>query len=68
MPALNGRYALLLTAATGNQGTSVCAASIAADGKGNITGGVEELTAPGFFDLVDVISDGNYSIDATDTA
>src|SRR5467141_1153035 len=62
--SLNGRYALLLTAATGNQGTSVCAASIAADGKGNITGGVEELTAPGFFDLVDVISDGTYSIDA----
>src|SRR3981189_624595 len=50
--SLNGRYALLLTAATGNQGTSMCAASIAADGKGNITGGVEELTAPGFFDLV----------------
>src|SRR5467141_4126866 len=62
--SLNGRYALLLTAATGNQGTSVCAASIATDGKGNITGGVEELTAPGFFDLVDVISDGTYSIDA----
>ena len=61
---LNGRYALFLTAATGNQGTSVCAASIAADGNGNITGGVEELTAPGFFDLVDVISDGTYSIDA----
>ena len=62
--SLNGRYALFLTAATGNQGTSVCAASIATDGKGNITGGVEELTAPGFFDLVDVISDGTYSIDA----
>src|SRR6202521_4143106 len=63
--SLNGRYALLLTAATGNQGTSVCAASIIADGKGSITGGVEELTAPGFYDLVDVISDGTYSIDAT---
>jgi hypothetical protein len=61
---LNGRYALFLTAATGNQGTSVCAASITADGNGKITGGVEELTAPGFFDLVDVISDGTYSIDA----
>jgi len=62
---LNGRYALFLTAATGNQGTSVCAASIIADGKGSITGGVEELTAPGFYDLVDVISDGTYSIDAS---
>src|SRR5467141_2961348 len=61
--SLKGKYALFLTAATGNQGTSVCAASIATDGKGNITGGVEELTAPGFFDLVDVISDGTYSID-----
>jgi hypothetical protein len=63
--SLNGRYALLLTAATGNQGTSVCAASIIADGNGNITGGVEELTAPGFYDLVDVISNGTYSIDAS---
>jgi len=62
---LNGRYVLFLTAATGNQGTSVCAASIIADGKGSITGGVEELTAPGFYDLVDVISDGTYSIDAS---
>jgi len=62
---LNGRYAMFLTAATGNQGASVCAASIIADGKGNITGGVEELTAPGFYDLVDVISDGTYSVDAS---
>ena len=43
----------------------MCAASIIADGKGSITGGVEELTAPGFYDLVDVISDGTYSIDAS---
>ena len=62
---LNGRYALILTAATGNQGTSVIAASVTADGKGLITGGVEELTAPGFYDLVDVVSDGTYSIDAS---
>src|SRR5467141_603322 len=62
---LNGRYALILTAATGNQGTSVIAARVTADGKGLITGGVEELTAPGFYDLVDVVSDGTYSIDAS---
>src|SRR6266513_1672177 len=62
---LNGRYALLLTAATGNQGTSVIAASVTADGKGLITGGVEELTAPGFYDLVDIVTDGTYSIDAS---
>jgi hypothetical protein len=63
--SLNGRYALLLTAATGNQGTSVCAASFIADGNGNITGGVEELTAPGFFDLLDVIvNTSSYSIDS----
>jgi hypothetical protein len=61
--SLNGRYALLITAATGNQGTSVCAASVIADGNGNITGGVEELTAPGFYDLLDVINNGTYSID-----
>ena len=63
--SLKGKYALLLTAATGNQGTSVIAASITADGNGLITGGVEELTAPGFYDLVDVITDGTYSIDAS---
>ncbi len=63
--SLNGRYALLLTAATGNQGTSVIAASVTADGKGLITGGVEELTAPGFYDLVDIVTDGTYSIDAS---
>ena len=62
---LNGRYALFLIAATGNQKASVCAASIIADGKGSITGGVEELTAPGFYDLVDVILDGTYAIDAS---
>src|SRR6267142_1364543 len=62
--SLKGKYALLLTAATGNQGTSVIAASVTADGNGLITGGVVELTAPGFYDLVDVISDGTYSIDA----
>jgi hypothetical protein len=61
--SLNGKYALLLTAATGNQGTSVLAASVTADGNGHITGGVEELTAPGFFDLSDVILNGTYSID-----
>jgi len=60
---LTGKYVLLLTAATGNQGTSVIAASLTADGKGLITGGVEELTAPGFYDLVDVVTDGTYSID-----
>jgi hypothetical protein len=63
--SLKGKYALLLTAATGNQGTSVIAASVTADGNGMITGGVEELTAPGFYDLVDVITDGTYSIDAS---
>jgi len=62
---LTGKYVLLLTAATGNQGTSVIAASLTADGKGLITGGVEELTAPGFYDLVDVITDGTYSIAPT---
>jgi hypothetical protein len=63
--SLNGKYVLLLTAATGNQGASVLAASITADGNGHITGGVEELTAPGFFDLSDVISNGTYSIDSS---
>jgi hypothetical protein len=62
---LNGKYALLLTAATGNQGASVLAASITADGNGQITGGLEELTAPGFFDLTDVILNGTYSIDSS---
>src|SRR5437016_5615818 len=51
---LNGKYVLHLTAATGNQGTSVIAASVTADGNGLITGGVEELTAPGFYDLLDI--------------
>ncbi len=61
---LNGKYVLHLTAATGNQqGPSVIAASLTADGNGLITGGVEELTAPGFYDLVDVVTDGTYSID-----
>src|ERR1700675_1715546 len=63
--SLNGKYALLLTAATGNQGASVPAASITADGNGHITGGVEELTAPGFFYLSDVILNGTYSIDSS---
>jgi len=43
--SLKGKYALLLNAATGNQGTSVIAASVTADGNGLIMGGVEELTA-----------------------
>ncbi|OLE48258.1 MAG: hypothetical protein AUG46_04065 [Acidobacteria bacterium 13_1_20CM_3_58_11] len=60
---LNGQYVLHLTAATGNQGTGVIAASVTADGNGLITGGVEELTAPGFYDLKDVVTDGTYSID-----
>ena len=55
---LNGQYVLHLTAATGNQGTGVIAASVTADGNGLITGGVEELTAPGFYDLKDVVTDG----------
>src|SRR5882762_7494729 len=45
--SLNGRYALFLTAATGNQGTSVCAASIATDGKGIISGGTYSIDANG---------------------
>src|SRR5437016_10354923 len=62
--SLNGRYALLLTAATGNQqGPSVIAASVIADGNGKITGGVEELTANGFYDLLDIVTDGTSSID-----
>ncbi len=60
---LNGKYVLHLTAATGNQGPTVIAASVTANGNGLITGGVEELTAPGFYDLVDVVTDGTYSID-----
>src|SRR6266550_3374804 len=63
--SLNGKYVLHLTAATGNQGTGVIAASVTADGNGLITGGVEELTAPGFYDLVDIVTDGTYSIDAS---
>ena len=61
--SLNGKYALLITAATGNLGTSVCAASITADGNGNITGGVEELTAPSSYDLLDAVTNGTYAID-----
>lgn len=61
--SLNGKYALLITAATGQLGTSVCAASVTADGNGLITGGVEELTAPGSSDLLDPVTDGTYLID-----
>src|SRR5947199_3562639 len=61
--SLNGKYALLITAATGNLGTSVCAASVNADGNGVITGGVEELTAPSSYDLLDAVTDGTYLID-----
>ena len=61
---LNGKYVLHLTAAAGNQqGPSVIAASVTADGNGLITGGVEELTARGFYDLVDVVTNGTYAID-----
>jgi hypothetical protein len=61
--SLKGKYALLITAATGQLGTSVCAASVTADGNGLITGGVEELTAPGSSDLLDPVTDGTYLID-----
>ena len=61
--SLNGKYALLITAATGNLGTSVCAASVIADGNGVITGGVEELTAPSSYDLLDAVTNGTYLID-----
>ncbi len=61
--SLNGHYAMLITSATGQLGTSVCAASVIADGNGKITGGVEELTAPGSADLLDTVTDGTYSID-----
>jgi hypothetical protein len=60
---LNGKYALLITAATGNLGPSVCAASVTADGNGMITGGVEELISPTSSDLVDPVTNGTYSID-----
>ena len=63
--SLNGHYALLITSATGQLGTSVCGASVIADGNGKITGGVEELTAPGSIDLLDPVTDGTYSIDPT---
>jgi hypothetical protein len=61
--SLKGHYALLITSATGQLGTSVSAASVIADGNGLITGGVEELTAPGSTDLSDAVTDGTYSID-----
>jgi hypothetical protein len=62
--SLNGHYVLLVTAATGNQGTSSCAASVIADGNGNITGGVEELISPSFSDQLDgVLNTSSYSID-----
>ncbi len=63
--SLNGHYALLITSATGQLGTSVCGASVIADGNGKITGGVEELAAPGSTDLLDPVTDGTYSIDPT---
>jgi hypothetical protein len=62
--SLKGQYALLITSATGQLGASVSAASVIADGNGLITGGVEELTAPGSTDLSDAVTDGTYSIDA----
>src|SRR6266576_3189616 len=61
---LSGQYALLITAATGNQGISITAASITADGNGMITGGVEELVAQaGVADVLDAVTNGTYSID-----
>src|SRR2546421_2806635 len=60
---LSGQYALLITAATGNQGISVTAASITVDGNGLITGGVEELISQGGSDILDAVTNGTYLID-----
>src|SRR5438552_4766185 len=60
---LSGQYVLLVTAATGNQGISVSAASIFVDGNGLITGGVEELISQGGSDILDAVTGGTYSID-----
>src|SRR5438874_8666589 len=60
---LSGQYVLLVTAATGNQGISVSAASIFVDGNGLITGGVEELISQGGSDILDAVTNGTYLID-----
>jgi hypothetical protein len=59
---LKGQYAFFITAPTGNRkvpsgnwGTTSFLGSVTLDGNGNVTGGVEDLISPGFFDIADPI-------------
>lgn len=73
---LKGQYAFFITAPTGNRkvpagnwGTTSFVGSVNVDGAGNITGGIEDLISPGFYDIADPIlatsSDplSNYTVD-----
>jgi hypothetical protein len=60
--SLKGQYAFFITAPTGNRkvpsgnwGTTSFLGSVTLDGNGNVTGGVEDLISPGFFDIADPI-------------
>lgn len=44
--SLNGQYAFLITAPTGNRGTTTWVGSVKLDGTGNVLGGEEDLRAP----------------------
>jgi hypothetical protein len=62
MASLKGQYVFFIAAPTGNRkapagfwGTTSFVGSVTVDGSGNITGGVEDLVSPGFFDIADPI-------------
>src|SRR5882762_7367458 len=59
---LKGQYVFFITAPTGNRkapagtwGTTAFVGSVTVDGAGNITGGMEDLVSPGFYDIADPI-------------
>jgi hypothetical protein len=71
---LNGRYAFLITAPTGNptdRGTTTFVGSVSLDGNGNILGGMEDIVSTSYRDQADPIlatsvdAVSTYSVDAS---
>ncbi len=66
--SLNGQYAFVTSGESFTGGFSATplarTGSFTADGKGNITGGVEDVNAPGTANLALQITGGNYTVNA----
>jgi hypothetical protein len=78
MPAtaalLKGQYVFQITAPTSTRGVTTFTGSVTLDGNGGVTGGMEEIVSPGYYDLGDPIyattpsalpNTSNYTVDAS---